>query len=464
VPGPDAHAVVDLALRLSDLKNLNRVQYFAHRLDNNPPQRHTVLSIALVCGNWALATRLIDLGATIPADTTLRAHSYGEASLIFNLSAVAPGAQPPPASSLDTLNDGLRRGQFVPLGLVTWLSLFCFLINAGVDVNERVHPDYQKDTLLQACIRRRVDVSVIEALLQAGANPFLKWEDEFDCFQLALLYRPDIHHCSNTAAVIQCLWTWAQKMRPPGSSLWSHEEEAATDPSLSEEDRCLELLRGRGAINIPGRFGGTLLVHASRRGNMWLAKRLIAYGADVRAVDRYGWSALHSAAYYQDLEMITLLLEAGADIAQRGDQDGSAMGLWVCSGCATPLQVFIESLAINWPRYHGGETNDAEAIVRTLLRSGSDPNDMVVASQRCRSWAKGKTPLTMLFAALPEASVPEHIDQLVSIIRVLCDSGADVAAAARNMTIAAVAKLERHASLWDFIRSQLLEERNGGEF
>jgi hypothetical protein len=70
----------------------------------------------------------------------------------------------------------------------------------------------------------------------------------------------------------------------------------------------------------------------------------------------------------------------------------------------------------------------------------------------------------MLFAALPEASVPEHIDQLVSIIRVLCDSGPDVAAATRNMTIAAVAKLEGHESLWNFIRSQLLEEQNGGEF
>jgi len=124
------------------------------------------------------------------------------------------------------------------------------------------------------------------------------------------------------------------------------------------------------------------------------------------------------------------------------------MGLWVCGGSATPLRSFIKSLVGNWSRCDGRETNDAEAIVRTTLRSGSGPNDIVVASQRCRSWDKGKTPLTMLFAALPEASVLEHIDQLVSIIRVLCDSGANVAAAARNMTIAAAAKLERHESLW----------------
>jgi len=55
------------------------------------------------------------------------------------------------------------------------------------------------------------------------------------------------------------------------------------------------------------------------------------------AVDRLGWSVLYSAVYYQDLETVTLLLQAGAD-AQHGARalDGGSRGI---NGHATSLHV-----------------------------------------------------------------------------------------------------------------------------
>ena len=45
-----------------------------------------------------------------------------------------------------------------------------------------------------------------------------------------------------------------------------------------------------------------------------VAEALIEAGVDVKAVTRYGWTALHIAAMFNRLEIGRMLIDAGADV------------------------------------------------------------------------------------------------------------------------------------------------------
>ncbi|RPA91792.1 ankyrin, partial [Choiromyces venosus 120613-1] len=61
----------------------------------------------------------------------------------------------------------------------------------------------------------------------------------------------------------------------------------------------------------------TALHYASRNGNASIAKMLLASGANVDAQSHYGWTPLHEAVAGGWTDIITLLLEAGADVNGR---------------------------------------------------------------------------------------------------------------------------------------------------
>lgn len=63
--------------------------------------------------------------------------------------------------------------------------------------------------------------------------------------------------------------------------------------------------------------GTTLLMVASGRGTVSFVKELIAFGADVQAVDLDNWSPLLYAAKGGYLEVIEILVEHGADIEHK---------------------------------------------------------------------------------------------------------------------------------------------------
>lgn len=66
-------------------------------------------------------------------------------------------------------------------------------------------------------------------------------------------------------------------------------------------------------INLKGRDGRTLLIHASAYGHLSIVKLLIESNADINAKDTMGYSALHAAVSAGHISVVELLLNRGAD-------------------------------------------------------------------------------------------------------------------------------------------------------
>jgi ankyrin repeat protein len=76
----------------------------------------------------------------------------------------------------------------------------------------------------------------------------------------------------------------------------------------------LLLCKGANVDERDERYEFTALHYAARFGNKDVAEVLIAYGADIRAKDKWGYQPIHWAAYHDRPEIIELLIAKGADV------------------------------------------------------------------------------------------------------------------------------------------------------
>jgi hypothetical protein len=113
-----------------------------------------------------------------------------------------------------------------------------------------------------------------------------------------------------------------------------------------------DLLRRNGADpHVLGHRGTIPLHSAAYYENFEVVQKLIEYDADIDARDASGWTPLTWASrghYFKDCSVLRLLVECGADVNARADDDGF-----------TPL--------------HRASEHGALEIVRLLLEHGADP-------------------------------------------------------------------------------------------
>lgn len=95
----------------------------------------------------------------------------------------------------------------------------------------------------------------------------------------------------------------------------SNLSQPASEPNAEEQAEFLDLLNAdpqrvheRGIV-----FDWTLLYQAANRGQLWIAKMLIAYGSEINALDDQGDTPLHRAAFAGFPDIVAVLLENGAD-------------------------------------------------------------------------------------------------------------------------------------------------------
>ena len=147
---------------------------------------------------------------------------------------------------------------------------------------------------------------------------------------------------------------------------------------------------------------GALLADAAQRADWGVVRARVEQGADVTARQGDGATALHWAAYWDEVEIAGLLLDAGADVNAAND-----LGV-------TPLWAATE--------------NGRAPMVRRLLDAGADPNLPLLS---------GETPL-MTAARVGAAEVAG----------LLLEAGADAdATGARSQTALMWAVAQRHPAV-----------------
>src|SRR5262245_58095724 len=163
-------------------------------------------------------------------------------------------------------------------------------------------------------------------------------------------------------------------------------------------------------------FAQAPVADAAMRGDTAEVRRLLQSGADVKATQADGATALHWAAYHGDASLATLLLDAGADVAAANRNGSTPMWLAASRGDAAVIQALLDKGATaneelplgRRPLMLAARSGSVESV-RELLAKGADPN--------AKETARGTT-------ALMQAADQGHAD----VIRVLIEHGAEVAA------------------------------------
>jgi len=113
-----------------------------------------------------------------------------------------------------------------------------------------------------------------------------------------------------------------------GSYFWLGNN--CSDPRDARDDAALKLSKAE--VDETGRWHtrldkGAALLDAAKNGRLDQAREALEEGADVNFADDNSWTALHEAARKGSAEVVSLLLEAGADPRSRNARSESALDL-----------------------------------------------------------------------------------------------------------------------------------------
>ena len=118
------------------------------------------------------------------------------------------------------------------------------------------------------------------------------------------------------------------------------------DEKVSDEARLKKvkyLVRLGADVNAKDNWGETVLMNATRDGNLDMVKYLAKNGADLDAKDKYGWTALIKAAQKGQIGVVKYLAENGADIEARDNYERTALDIarkWEKADCVEFLEEY----------------------------------------------------------------------------------------------------------------------------
>jgi len=153
------------------------------------------------------------------------------------------------------------------------------------------------------------------------------------------------------------------------------------------------------SVVLIGAAGGdrTLMVEAARNADANVLRALLKQGANVNAAEVDGTTALHWAAYRDDLESVDLLIRAGAKVNAANDL--GATPLWTACQNASPPMVrrLLQAGANANAALLLGETvlmaaahSGSPEIVEQLIVKGANVNARAARGQTALMWAVGQ--------------------------------------------------------------------------
>jgi ankyrin repeat protein len=145
-------------------------------------------------------------------------------------------------------------------------------------------------------------------------------------------------------------------------------------------------LQTPGAANLKNRYGLTPLVVAAETGNVELVRMLLRAGADANLAVAGGETPLMTAARTGRREVVRELLAAGANPNAKEESKGQTALVWAAAaGHAGVVEELIAAKADYLIRLESGFTpllfaaRDGRAeVVEVLLRAGANPNDALL--------------------------------------------------------------------------------------
>lgn len=124
-----------------------------------------------------------------------------------------------------------------------------------------------------------------------------------------------------------------------------------------------------------------LLLWASQKGGLALARVALEHGADISRSDKYGWSLLHIAAANGHDPIVRLLLEKGINIDVVSPNGKTALERAAHFGHTGVVKILIErGLNINTmdsdgqTALHSAAANGRDSVIQVLLENGADIN------------------------------------------------------------------------------------------
>lgn len=197
-----------------------------------------------------------------------------------------------------------------------------------------------------------------------------------------------------------------------------------------------------------GCFGAeSRVADVAQKSDRAVLRELIKQHADVNARQADGMTALHWAAYVDDLESARLLVEAKADVNATNRYGVSPLSLACQNGNAAIVELLLEHDADANTALRGGETalmtaarTGRPSAVKALLKRGANPNAKERRGQTALMWAaaEGHTDVVELLIqaganareTLPDSGFNAFLfaarEGRREVVRVLLKAGADV--------------------------------------
>jgi ankyrin repeat protein len=438
----DGLTPVIAAARNADLEITTRLIEKGADVNAANREGHTALIEAVANGSFEIVKRLVEHGANVNALT-----SEGQSAMYFGYS--------PERAAKDAL-------------------IFLYLIEHGADVNSIDHSGL---TVLMA-VSERCTVDVVKAVLDKGA--FVNAKDKKrgataliwclighyykpDVVRLLVERGADVNAADNNGltplmaspdpAFTQILLDRGANINAVHKNGKNALQMAACDVKMEKFllDRgakvlpgapviadafscewgpcmeCAKMFVNAGAdINVPAWNGVTPLMMLVGGSNIDTAKEYLARGADVRARDKFGHTALHRVGFP---EYVDLLVDRGADINARDDHQ------------RTPILAANRHDVIAALVRRGANINDRDIEGQTLLfiRRGPDATEFLLANHANPSIRdnRGRTPLMRAVESDDGFSV-----------KVLIKAGVDVNAVSKEgETAMSIAKRKHNSDL-----------------
>jgi ankyrin repeat protein len=198
------------------------------------------------------------------------------------------------------------------------------------------------------------------------------------------------------------------------SPVWAAEAPLATAVQKMDRGAIRQLIEKRAEVNTPQVDGTTALHWAAYHDDVELASRLLAAGASVKAANRYGVTPLSLACTNGNVAMIERFLDAGAD-ANASLPGGETM---LMTAARTGKADAVRALIARGADVHAKEPRRGQTAIMWAAAEGH----AAVVEELIRSGADFRTPLSSGYTPLLFAVRQGQI----AAVKALLKAGADV--------------------------------------